>query len=146
MLLTALTDDEFLRHAQAQHDTLLSSPIETELLRRFEKLVDHGPLVDVLDEHSLLDIGDLKSRLDQPCEWANKNVGELTDLLDSKEVADLDSLTAQLDMAEKAFNVDLDTPDALEKALDDLRRINAAFNDLAEPLKTLADLAATATA
>jgi hypothetical protein len=39
-LLNSLTDEELLRHFHAQHDPLTSTPITDELAKRFEALLD----------------------------------------------------------------------------------------------------------
>lgn len=146
MLLTALTDEEFLRHAQAQHDTLLASAIETELLRRFASLIDRAEvgdeLADVCDDHGLdASRADLEARLEQPGEWADKKVGELTDLLDELEIKDHDTLRRVDAVFNVAMEHDLDTPEALTKELERIRRFDSLMNDLTQPLKDLAELA-----
>lgn len=108
MLLTALTDEEFLRHAQAQHDTLLASAIETELLRRFASLIDRA---------------------------------EAGDLLDELEIKDHDTLRRVDAVFNVAMEHDLDTPEALTKELERIRRFDSLMNDLTQPLKDLAELA-----
>jgi hypothetical protein len=102
MLLTALTDEEFLRHAQAQHDTLVASAIETELLRRFASLID---------------------------------------LLNELEIVDHDALRHVDAVFTVAVEHDLDTPEALKKELERIRRFDSLMNDLTQPLKDLAELA-----
>ena len=146
MLLTALTDEEFLRHAQAQHDTLLASTIETELLRRFASLVDRAEvgdeLADVCGDHGLdASRADLAARLEQPGEWADKKVGELTNLLDELEIKDHDTLRRVDAVFNVAVEHDLDTPEALTKELERIRRFDSLMNDLTQPLKDLAELA-----
>src|SRR5574343_81341 len=117
------TDAEFLRWAEAEHDALVASTVETELLRRFASLLDRAEvgdeLADVCGDHGLdASRADLSARLEQPGEWADKKVGELTDLLH-----------------------DLDTPEALTKKLERIRRFDSLMNDLTQPLKDLAELA-----
>lgn len=99
MLLTALTDEEFLRHAQAQHDPLVASAVETELLRRFASL------------------------------------------LDKLEIEDHDTLRRVDAVFNVAVDHDLDTPEALTKELERIRRFDSLMNDLTQPLKDLAELA-----
>lgn len=153
MLLTALTDEEFLRHAQAQHEPLGASLIEIELLRRFSSLLDRAEvgdnLTDVCHDHGLdASRADLAARLEQPGEqpgeWADKKVHVLTDLLDELEIQD----HATLRRVDAVFNVavehDLDTPEALKTQLERLRRFDAVLADLTAPIQTLTDLAATA--
>lgn len=146
MLLTALTDEEFLRHVQAQHDTLVASAVETELLRRFSGLLDRAEvgddLTDVCHDHGFdASRADLTARLEQPGEWADKKVGELTNLLDELEIEDHDTLRRVDAIATVALEHDLDTPEALKKELERIRRFDSLMNDLTQPLKTLAELA-----
>jgi len=146
MLLTALTDEEFLRHAQAQHDPLIASTVETELLRRFASLLDRAELgddlSDVCGDHGLdASRADLEARLEQPGEWADKKIGELTDLLEELEIADHDTLRRVNAVFDAAAEHDLDTPEALAKELERIRRFDSLMNDLTQPLKTLAELA-----
>lgn len=117
MLLTALTDEEFLRHAQAQHDPLLVSAIETELLRRFAGLIDKSAdaetAAEVLAEYDV-------------------------DIFKQGGIEDLRKVFAFQDAA---LSQDLDTPEALKKELERIRRFDSLMNDLTQPLKTLAELA-----
>lgn len=140
------TDAEFLRRAEAEHDPLTASLVETELLRRFASLLDRAEvgdeLADVCGDHGLdASRADLSARLEQPGEWADKKVGELTDLLDELEIEDHDTLR----LLDAVFNVavehDLDTPEALKKELERIRRFDSLMSDLTQPLKDLAELA-----
>jgi len=141
MLLTALTDEEFLRHAQAQHDDLVASAVETELLRRFGALIDRAEVGGAAFDHGLTSADELNATLEQPSEWAKKPVGELTDLLDELEIDDHDTLRRVDAVFNVAMSHDLDTPEALTKELARIRKFDALMNDLTEPLKTLAELA-----
>lgn len=146
MLLTALTDEEFLRHAQALHDPLGASLIEIELLRRFASLLDRAEvgddLTDVCHDHGLdASRADLEARLEQPGEWADKKVHVLTDLLEKLEIEDHDTLRRVNAVFDVAMEHDLDTPEALKTELERMRRFDSLMNDLTQPLKTLAELA-----
>lgn len=141
MLLTALTDEEFLRHAQAQHDPLVASAVETELLRRFASLLDRAEVGDAAIDHGWSTADELNSVLEQPNQWADKNVGELTDLLAELEIEDHTGLRFVNAIATVALEHDLDTPEALTKELERIRRFDSLMNDLTQPLKTLAELA-----
>lgn len=140
------TDAEFLRWAEAEHDPLTASLVETELLRRFASLLDRAEvgdeLADVCGDHGLdASRADLAARLEQPGEWADKKVGELTDLLAELEIEDHTGLRFVNEIAKAALAHDLDTPEALTKELERIRRFDALMNDLTQPLKDLAELA-----
>lgn len=85
------TDADFLRWAEAEHDALVASTVETELLRRFASLVDRA------------EVGD--------------------------------------ELADVCGDHGLDTPEALTKELERIRRFDALMDDLTQPLKDLAELA-----
>lgn len=145
MLLTALTDGEFLRHAEAQHDTLTASAIETEILRRFARLYQEhdagSALRNVLEQHDITEPAALAARLEQPDEWAGKPIGELHDLLDELEIKDHGALRNIDAVFTVAIEFDLDTPDALRTQLARIQKFDDLMNDLAAPLKTLTELA-----
>lgn len=148
MLLTALTDEEFLRHAQAEHDPITASLVETELLRRFAPLVDtleaSEALISKLDEYGITEAAALGDRLDQPDEWAGKPIGELTDLLGELEIQDHDTLRRVDAVFTAAVADGADTAQALTKTLERARRFESLLSDLTDPLNTLNELAATA--
>lgn len=124
MLLTALTDAEFLRHVQAEHEPMVAGPFEAELLRRFEPLCDQLEAFDglrsVLDEHDISEASDLRDRLDQPHDFGGKPICELVDLL---------------------AEFDLDTLDALRKVLERDGKVTQILADITQPINTLAEMA-----
>lgn len=124
MLLTSLTDGELLRHAQAEHEPLIASSLEVELLRRFDQLyLEHDEddaLQKVLDEYQISTPTLLTQWLEQPKEFGGKNIGELTDLL---------------------AEFDLDTLDALRKVLERDGKVTQILADITQPINTLAEMA-----
>jgi hypothetical protein len=148
MLLTALTDAEFLRHAQTDHDPITASLTETELLRRFAPLVDKleasESLLDVLADHDISDHEELATRLEQPDVWNLKPIGELTDLLSELDIADHAYLRLLDAMVTTALEHGIDTAQKLGEVLDRNRRFESLLSDLTDPLNTLNELAATA--
>lgn len=124
MLLTSLTDGEFLRHAHAEHEPLIASSLEVELLRRFDQLyLEHDEddaLQKVLDEYQISTPTLLTQWLEQPEEFGGKNIGELTDLL---------------------AEFDIDTLDALRKVLERDGKVTQILADITQPINTLAEMA-----
>lgn len=49
--LSALTDEELVRVAHAEFDSLTSTPLELELLRRFEQRFEVAELLEAIDEY-----------------------------------------------------------------------------------------------
>lgn len=65
MYLPNLTDLELAQHARAEFNSLVSTDLEVELLKRFELLLDspENALADVLDEFDYEDAADLRADL-----------------------------------------------------------------------------------
>lgn len=125
MLLTALTDEEFLRHAQAEHEPLIASGVEAELLKRFGALLDETAFADEvrakLDEYGIEhDASHLDQYISVSPEFGARPIGELTDLL---------------------AEFDIDTLDALRKVLDRDAKVTQILADITQPINTLAEMA-----
>lgn len=124
MLLTALTDGEFLRHAHAEHEPLIASSLEVELLRRFDKLyLEHDEddaLQTALDEYQITKPDVLTHWLEQPKEFGAEPISKLTDLL---------------------AEFGIDTLDALRKVLERDGKVTQILADITQPINTLAELA-----
>lgn len=144
MLLTALTDSEFLRHAQAEHEPLIASSIEVELLRRFgdtqDTLESTAGLRTVLDEYDITEAAALRDLLELPGDWGGKPINVLTDALDAEEMTH--GLLAQaLALQNVCLEFDIDTPDALRKVLERDGKVTQILADITQPINTLAELA-----
>lgn len=144
MLLTALTDSEFLRHAQAEHEPLIASSLEVELLRRFGGMQDTLESTDglrsVLDEYGITEAAALRDLLDLPGEWDGKPINVLTDALDAEEMTH--NLLAQaLALQNVCLEFDIGTPDALRKVLDRDDKVTQILADITQPINTLAEMA-----
>lgn len=145
MLLTALTDSEFLRHAQAEHEPLIASSLEVELLRRFGDLLDGVEFADdvraKLDEYGIShDASHLDQFLAPPRDWDGKPINVLTEALDAEEMTH-DLLAQALALQNVCLEFDIDTPDALRKALDRDAKVTQILADITQPINTLAEMA-----
>jgi len=103
MNLRTFNDEEILRHARADIDSLTSTPLELELLDRFELLIDQQstqePVANLLDEYGL-DASAMREVLDAMIINPANTVALLNTLAD----AGLDApkaLKAELDFAKK---------------------------------------------
>lgn len=145
MLLSALTDAEFLRHAQAEHDPLIASAMETELLRRFADLLTRTEaeecLLSVLREHEISESAELANRLDQPDQWDLKPIATLTEKLAELGIQNLHALEMASRLADVAMEHDIGDPQVLQKLLERQRRFEALLCDLTDPVNTITQLA-----
>ena len=129
MQLSALTDEELLRHAQVDHDPLVATGLETELLARYAKLVAANEsdeealnaLEDIgVDPHSAAQRADLEKLLTLRNEFAYWDIRGLLELLSEH---------------------DLDNPDALRQVLVRDEAMRGLLDDLADPIAKLHQLA-----
>lgn len=106
MLLTALTDDELLRHAWAQHDPLTGTELEAELLRRFEvithTLVDLDPVTEAVDKSSF-ELEDMRL---------------LFEVLEEFHVDDIKTLRQKLERADKWYGIAEEAGDLFQRLTD----------------------------
>ena len=147
MLLTSLTDGEFLRHAHAEHEPLIASSLEVELLRRFGDLLDETAFADEikakLDEYGVAhDAAHLDQFLAPPREWDNSPISLLVNALDAEEMTHV-LLAQALALQNVCLEFDIDTPDALRKVLERDGKVTQILADITQPINTLAEMANT---
>lgn len=121
MYLSTLTDAELVRFAHTEANSLTSTPLELELLKRLETLSaasERGqPLTSVLEEFNIEESSDLEKRLQFYVD--HESDGPLLDVL---------------------LEYDFDETTALRRALDRIAKFDAVMNDLAKPLSDLQQL------
>lgn len=121
MDLSILSDNELVRIAHTEINSLTSTPLELELLKRLDALIaetePRQPLIDVLEGCEITDADDLERQL-----------GFYKEHRDEKPLLDV------------LLEFDIDTPGALRNSLDRLAKVDSCMNDLAEPLTTLQQL------
>ena len=130
MLLTNLTNAELLQHALAQHDELTSTPVETELLRRFGQLADEAAnnerALDAL-ANAGIEVDKTKSLedLDKALQWFDDckpdTYRPLFEVLTAKDIDDADTL-------KKILERDAQLPDVLADLADPLAKLNRLAN------------------
>lgn len=115
-LLNNLSDDELLRHFNAQHDPLTSTPITDELAKRFEKLVDmeRSELVTVLDEFEITSAQALNDLLDAHPE-SLATMTKLLAKLNDNDIHRVEQLTELIEFADKFRSLASDAGDVFTK-------------------------------
>lgn len=137
MILQSLTDAELVRIAQAEIDDLTSTPLEVELLRRFDVLATR---VDSL--HSAVSaIEDLGYDLDTTDDIERlKAALQAVDLIEREcgfDIAKGPALERLKGLLDAALDHDLDNADALRAVLSRDAKFRSLMTDLAEPLASL---------
>ncbi|WP_369952288.1 hypothetical protein [Ralstonia syzygii] len=105
MYLPALDDETLLRHAQADLDPLTSTPLEIELLKRFEGLLnaqdETNPLLVVLEEYGIDSPGQLENELGLTKEYEDLDIRPLLDAVTDAGIDDAESLKERLARADE---------------------------------------------
>lgn len=133
MNLRTLTDAELLRIARAEIDDLTSTPLEIELLRRFDLLVQQARVIQAIDAKGYdTDTTEGLERLEADLAAVDLIERDIGFTLSNPK--DLERLKGLLDAA---LDHDLDTADALRAVLSRDAKFRSLMNDLAEPLASL---------
>lgn len=119
MILSALTDEELLRHYHAEHCPLTSTPLADELARRFATLVDleRHQLITVLEEHSLENVETLKTLIERFGDRTQTDLA-LLEMLDEEGVYSTEDLRSELDLADKFRALANDAGDVITRLND----------------------------
>lgn len=115
-LLNSLTDEELLRHFEAEHDPLTSTPITDELAKRFGALLDleRNKFVEVLDEFDVDNELALKSLLEShPASIVE--MGMLLSLLSEHDIHDRPQLEKLIEFSDKFRALASDAGDVFTK-------------------------------
>lgn len=150
MYLPGLNESEFLRYAEQQLDTLTSSDVERELLRRYTALIDNSeayqPFIDVLDEYGI-EAHELEALLDALPSAGNtyENAAKMLGVIyQEDDITNAESLESALDLAHVANAYDIFDHVRLKDYLELLERLlNAAGQDLNTAMKLLEQLETT---
>jgi len=117
MNLRTLNDEELLRHARAEINSLISTPLELELLDRFESLLDvqsvHEPIADLLDEYEI-DASVMREMLDAML-IDPANTVALLNVLAAADIDAPESLKAELDLAKQFRAIVKDAGDVFSR-------------------------------
>lgn len=121
MYLPSMNDEELLRYASQNLNSLTSTDMERELIKRFDALLqsedDYAPLVEIFNNHSF-EVTDLQLLADALI----VDSGNTAKLLAAIEKAGIDTpeeLTKALDLAKDFERLALDNGEAIN-ALNDL--------------------------
>lgn len=129
MDLSKLSDDELARHAYVSLDSLTSTALEREMLRRFEEnsavLAAYEPVRDYLDSFNWTKAHDVQNF---------KNVISFCEDNTVEHVKALIDVLAEFD---------IDNPAQLKKALERNAKFEGLLSDLAEPIASLHSLITT---
>ncbi len=110
MYLSALNDEELLRHAYSSLNPIVTTDLERELFQRLEAFADHASLISIIDEHEIAD--------------AEALLGALAEA-DLRKPEDLKAALALLEVLAEA---EIEKPEDLKAALD----LATNFRSLAE--------------
>lgn len=118
MHLSHLTDEELLSLAYAEQDPLTTTPMETELVRRFTEAVDTmaaaQPFTDVLDEYDDIKPDQLRDLLERLPDGDVKAAAEIMGLLHEEDLTSVAAVRAALVIATKLQDLTDDPAKALE--------------------------------
>jgi predicted hydrolase (HD superfamily) len=121
-LLNSLDDEELLRHFHAEHDPLTSTPITDELAKRFEKLLDEneanervlGALDDIgIDLTVTGDISLVKNGVEVFREFANPR--PVLEALSAHDIHTVDQITKLIEFSDKFRALASDAGDVFTK-------------------------------
>ncbi|AQW29108.1 hypothetical protein JK151_08965 [Ralstonia syzygii subsp. celebesensis] len=105
MYLPALDDETLLRHAQADLDPLTSTPLEIELLKRFDALLnaqdETNPLLVVLEEHGIDQAEQLEKEIGLVDEYEGLDIRQLLEAIVAAGIDDAESLKERLARADE---------------------------------------------
>jgi len=140
LALNRLTDEELARIARAEVNDLTSTPLELELLSRFEKLLDASGVVNAIDSAGY-DPEDAKAILDNASEFDidAKGIQELGEAMILNTSNSVDLLKA---IGEAGF----DSPQQIKTEFELAQQFRALANDAGEAFTRLSELSTTATA
>jgi len=104
--LHTLDDETLLRHAHAELDELTSSPLEIELMKRFEATLNEQdairPLLDYLDDADhQVDTDELQDHLSLLNDFSTLNIRALMEAITDAGIDDVESLKARLSRADE---------------------------------------------
>jgi hypothetical protein len=117
-LMASMDDEHLLAAALAELDPLTSTALETELLARFERLLEHKPFIDLVEEHEINT--DELDALGQAL-GAGVGIGELTTtigVLEEFNATDTATLRQKLERADKFYDIANDTGDVIARLND----------------------------
>jgi len=117
-LMKSMDDEHLLTAARTELDPLTCTPLETELLDRFERLLEHKQVIDLVEEHEIN--ADEVDALGQAL-GAGVGIGDLTAIvgvLEELNATDEKTLRQKLERANKFYSIASDTGDVISRLND----------------------------
>lgn len=117
-LMASMDDEHLLAAARAELDPLTCTALELDLLERFERLLEHKQVIDLVEEHEINT--DELDALGQAL-GAGVGIGELTAIvgvLEEFNATDKATLRQKLERADKFYDIANDTGDVIARLND----------------------------
>lgn len=117
-LMASMGDQHLIAALRAEIDPLTSTSIEIELLNRFEKVLQHSSIIDLVEEHEINDseIAALGEALAIGVGIAN--LSATVALLDEFSATEPGTLRDKLERADKFYNIAGDAGDVIARLND----------------------------
>ena len=115
-LMASMGDEHLIAALRAEIDPLTSTSIEIELLNRFEKVLQHSSIIDLVEEHEINDSE--ITALGEALAIGIANLSATVALLDEFSATEPGTLREKLERADKFYDIAGDAGDVIARLND----------------------------